>query len=221
MARKPFPASDPAGTPPIDLFEAIGGSLKCRELSTAFYARVAKDPSLRPLFPGKTLKCAIEEFAAFLAQFLGGPSAEARRRWWLSLRESHLRFRIGQKERDAWIGQMTRALGDVAMSEPMRDALQELFEEASAYIVNTGPAVAATKRRSEPSDVRQQIGRRWEEQRALDEAVTAVRDGGLSRVIALVESPLLQSCFRHSRAVFANFVGLLIGSGHGVWLNGH
>ena len=216
MARKPFPASDPAGTPPIDLFEAIGGSLKCRELSTAFYARVAKDPSLRPLFPGKTLKCAIEEFAAFLAQFLGGPSAEARRRWWLSLRESHLRFRIGQKERDAWIGQMTRALGDVAMSEPMRDALQELFEEASAYIVNTGPAVAATKRRSEPSDVREQIGRRWEEQRALDEAVAAVRDGGLSRVIALVESPLLQSCFRHSRAVFANFVGLLIGSGHAV-----
>ena len=216
MARKPFPASDPAGTPPIDLFEAIGGSLKCRELSTAFYARVAKDPTLRPLFPGKTHKCVIEEFAAFLAQFLGGPSAEARRRWWLSLRESHLRFRIGQKERDAWIGQMTRALGDVAMSEPMRDALQELFEEASAYIVNTGPAVAATKRRSEPSDVREQIGRRWEEQRALDEAVTAVRDGGLSRVVAMVESPLLQSCFQRSRAVFAHFVGVLIGSGHGV-----
>jgi ankyrin repeat protein len=50
----------------------------------------------------------------------------------------------------------------------------------------------------------------------LDEAVAAVREGKLSRVIDLVESPLLESCFQRSRAVFANFVGILIGSGHGV-----
>ncbi len=216
MARKDVPASDPAATPPIDLYEAMGGSSKCRELSTALYARVAKDPVLRPLFPGKSQKCAIEAFAAFLAQFLDGPSSEARHRWWLSLNESHLRFRIGRKERDAWMGQMTRALGDVAISESLRGALRELFEEASAYLVNTGPAVAVTRRRLQPSDIREQIGRRWEEQRALDEAVGSVRAGELSRVIAMVESPLLQSRFRRSRAVFANFVGLSIGSGHGV-----
>lgn len=216
MARKPLPALDPDSPSPIDLFEAIGGSVKCRELATALYARVTKDPALGPLFPGKSHKCAIEEFAAFLAQFLGGPSADARHRWWLSLRESHLRFQIGQKERDAWIGHMARALGDVQISEPMRNSLQELFEEASAYVVNTGPAVAATKRRSEISGIHVQIGRRWEEQRALDQAVAAVREGELSRVIAMVESPLLQSCFERSRAVFANFVGVLIGSGHGV-----
>jgi hemoglobin len=163
MVRKRLAASDPDSTPPIDLFEAIGGSPKCRELSTAFYARVGKDPTLRPLFPGKSHKCAIEAFAAFLAQFLGGPSAEARRRWWLSLRESHLRFQIGQKERHAWTELMTRALGDVEMSEPMRNALQDLFEEASAYVINTGPAVVAAKRRSELSDIHVQIRRRWEE----------------------------------------------------------
>src|SRR4051794_6090386 len=171
MARKPCPGTDAGSTPQVDLFEAIGGSVKCRELSTALYARVVKDPTLSPLFPGKTHKCAIEEFAAFLAQFLGGPSADARRRWWLSLRESHLRFQIGLQERDAWMGQMTKALGDVEMSDPMRNSLQELFEEASAYLVNTGPAVAVTKHRSEPSGIRAQVGRRWEEQRAIDEAV--------------------------------------------------
>jgi truncated hemoglobin YjbI len=205
---------DADGTTTTDLFEAIGGTAKCRELSVAFYARVGNDPTLRPLFPGKTHKCAVEAFAAFLVQFLGGPSAEAQRRWWLSLRESHLRFQIGQKERDAWIEQMTSALADVDISEPMREALQELFEKASAYIVNTGQAVPATKRRSELSGVRTQIGRRWEEQRALDEAVAAVREGELPRVIALVEGPLLGSRFHVSRAVFAHFVGVLIGSGH-------
>ena len=35
-------------------------------LSEAFYARVKRDPVLRPLFPGKTLHCAIEELSAFL-----------------------------------------------------------------------------------------------------------------------------------------------------------
>ena len=77
--------------PPNSLFHSIGNSVKCRELSTAFYAHVANNPVLRPLFPGKTFHCAIEELAAFLAQFLHGPSKDARRRWWLSLRESHLR----------------------------------------------------------------------------------------------------------------------------------
>ena len=216
MVRKQLPASDPGGVPPIDLFEAIGGSAKCLDLSTAFYARVAKDSTLRPLFPGKTFKCAIEEFAAFLVQFLGGPSEDTQRRWWLSLRESHLRFQIGQKERDAWIGHMTRALGDIEMSASMRSSLRELFEEASAYVVNTGPNVAATKRRSEISDIHAQIGRRWEEQRALDEAVAAVREGDLHRIIAMIAGPPLQSCFQRSRSVFASFTGVLIGSGNGV-----
>jgi truncated hemoglobin YjbI len=214
MARKPLSASDP-GTPPTDLFEAIGGSLKCRELSTAFYARVAEDPTLRPLFPGKTHKCAIESFAAFLVQFLDGPSADAQRRWWLSLRESHLRFQIGKKERHAWLGQMKRALGDVEMSEPMRRSLEELFEESSAYLVTTGPAVEATKRQAKLSGIDAQIGRRWEEQRALDEAVAAVREGELAQVVARVEGPLLQARFSRSRAVFAHFVSVLIESGDG------
>lgn len=215
MARKSLAASDP-GTAPIDLFEAIGGSPKCHELSTAFYARVAEDPTLRPLFPGKTQKCAIEAFAAFLVQFLGGPSADAQRRWWLSLRESHLRFQIGKKERDAWIGQMKRALGDVEMSEPMRKSLEELFEESSAYLVTAGPAVEAAKRQSELSGIHAQIAKRWEEQRALDEAVAAVREGELGKVIALVECPLLRARFSRSRAVFAHFVSVLIESGNGV-----
>jgi hypothetical protein len=54
------------------LLEALGGEEGCRRLSAAFYARVGKDPVLRPFFPGKSLRCATEEFAAFLIQFLGG-----------------------------------------------------------------------------------------------------------------------------------------------------
>src|ERR1700758_3237982 len=95
-----------------DLYQAIGGAAACRKLSLAFYTRVDRDPLLRPLFRGKTLKCAIEEFAAFLAQFLSGPAEDAQRRWWVSLRESHLRFKIGQKGRDAWMKNMMATLDE-------------------------------------------------------------------------------------------------------------
>jgi truncated hemoglobin YjbI len=47
-------------------------------MSAAFYARVGKDPVLRPLFPGKSLKCATKEFAAFLIQLLAGDEKQTR-----------------------------------------------------------------------------------------------------------------------------------------------
>ena len=70
----------------VDLYAAVGGKDGCRSLSEAFYGRVKSDPVLRPLFPGKSMRCAIEAFAAFLAQFLGGPAEDAEKRWSLSLR---------------------------------------------------------------------------------------------------------------------------------------
>ena len=149
MVRKPRPAPESDTTTPIDLFEAIGGSATCRELAAAFYSRVDEDPVLRPLFPGKSHRCAIDAFAAFLLQFVGGPAGDTRHRWWLSLRESHHRFRIGQTGRDAWMKQMAWALGEVEIREPMRSALLELFEDASAYLVNTGPAAPAAARKND------------------------------------------------------------------------
>jgi len=172
-----------AGETPCNLYHAIGGTPGCRKLSAAFYARVDRDPRLRPLFPGKTLHCATEEFAAFLVQFLGGPSQDTQRRWWLSLRESHLRFAIGQRERDAWMGHMAKAMDDAQIAEPVRSALHGFFEHASAYVLNRGPAPPATRGRLHP-----ELARRWEAQHALDEAVAAIRNRDANGAIALART---------------------------------
>src|SRR3954466_16203239 len=120
----------------VDLYRAGGGRGGCRQLSEAFYARVARDALLRPLFPGKTQRCAIEAFTAFLAQFLGGPPEDTQHRWWLSLWESHLRFKIGQEQRGAWMENMLRALDDVPLTDSARSALRHFFHRSSAYLVN-------------------------------------------------------------------------------------
>jgi hemoglobin len=149
-----------------EVFRVIGvpGS---RALAEALYAGIAGDPVLRPLFPGKSLRCAIEAFSAFLVQFLGGPAEHTQRRWWLSLRESHLRFRVGARERDAWMSHMTAALASVVADRAVRAELQGFFEESSMYLVNDAGAVPATH----PFP--------------LDDAVASIRAGDSERAIAL------------------------------------
>jgi truncated hemoglobin YjbI len=200
----------------LDLYRAIGGRPVCRRLSEVFYARVKRDPVLRPLFPGKSIRCAVEAFTAFLAQFLGGPPEDGQARWWLSLRESHLRFKIGPRERQAWMSNMIEALGDVPIDEPVRLALRGLFEQSSAYIVNTGQALGAPVAREDPSDdrIHREIAQRWAEQRALDDLVAAIRVGDAGRGLELAQSPSLKCRFARDRAVLAHVLGLIVGCGN-------
>ena len=194
----------------LDLYGAIGGTAACRRLSTAFYTRVARDPVLRPFFPGKTMKCAIEEFAAFLVQFLGGPAEDSQRRWWLSLRESHLRFRIGPRERSAWLGLMAKALEEAQIEEPARTALLAFFEQSSAYVVNTENMVAGGGERQGRID--QEIARRWVAQRELDEAVAAVRCEDAERAIGLAESGSLPELFARDHGILAGLLEMMMTS---------
>jgi truncated hemoglobin YjbI len=164
----------------MSLYEAVGGTEGCLKLAEAFYGRVGRDPMLRPLFPGKSLRCAIEAFAAFLVQFLGGPEQDSQRRWWVSLGESHRRFRIGPKERNAWMKNMAATLEAAEMSPVARKVLRDFFERSSWYLVNQG--------REHPVDggcPHEEIARRWEKQLTLDQAVEAVRKGDAETAIRL------------------------------------
>jgi truncated hemoglobin YjbI len=170
-----------------------------RSLSEAFYARVACDPVLRPLFPG-SMRCAIEGFAAFLTQFLGGPCEYSERRSSLSLRESHLRFKIGPNERDAWMTNMRQALDDVRIEDPLRGALLGFFEESSTYLIN-----------QPPDQTRREIAKNWDMLRAIEEAVAAVRKGDANTAIALAEGSLLQTCFGRDRGALLSLLAMMSG----------
>ncbi len=130
---------------PTALLRALGGEAGCERLSADFYARVRTDPVLRPLFPGKSLRCATEEFAAFLIQFLGGDEDKAQSRWWLSSHESHARFRIGAGERSAWLKHMQATLDAVPMDDDARKALRAFFFHISAYVVGKQAAGPQSK----------------------------------------------------------------------------
>lgn len=160
----------------MKLFEAIGGTEGCEKLSASFYARVKRDPVLRPLFPGKSLRCAIEAFSSFLVQFLGGPSEDAQHRWYISLLESHSRFHIGPSERDAWLANMRATLAEVP-DAGARDALNNLFTDSSAYIAGV----------DSKSSMDDEVAERWEKQLHIDRAIAAINQGDAGTAIQQAE----------------------------------
>ena len=153
------------------LLRALGDEAGCKRLSAEFYARVAGDPVLRPLFPGKSLRCATEEFAAFLIQFLKGDEERTQYRWWLSLHESHARFHIGPAERAAWLKQMRATLDAAPLNDETWKALKQFFTQSSAYIVDKATVPLEDK----------ELATRWNEQLILERAIDAIITGRKGR----------------------------------------
>jgi hemoglobin len=181
------------------LLEALGGEAGCKRLSAKFYARVGKDPVLRPLFPGKSLRCAIEEFGAFLIQFLGGDEEQTQYRWWLSLRESHARFQIGPAERSAWLKHMGATLEGARLDEGTRKAFGQFFLHSSAYVVG--------KEAADPEH--EELAARWAEQRVLDDAIGAIAVGHDHEALALAAQ------FATHPSVFVGLLARMVQSGRG------
>jgi hemoglobin len=96
------------------LYERIGGDKTFRRLVDAFYARIADDPVLRPMFPDSLEESKEHQFL-FLTQYWGGPSRYEAQRGHPRLRMRHYPFVIGQQERDAWVNAMIAAIDEVGI----------------------------------------------------------------------------------------------------------
>ena len=162
------------------MYESIGGTGGCKRLAESLYAGIARDPVLRPFFPGKTLKCAIAEFSAFLVQFLGGPAEDSQWRRWLHLGESHRRFPIGARERKAWLKHMAAAIESMPVDEAVRSELQAFFAHTSARLVNQGPAPEAA------AIEHGELAGRWSTQLEVHRAIEAIRSRSAERAIEAV-----------------------------------
>lgn len=119
-----------------NFYEAVGGEPTFRKLVDEFYAGVADDPILRPLYPEEDLGPANERFRLFLIQYWGGPSTYSDARGHPRLRMRHAPFVVGPAERDAWLRQMRRAVDAVALEPEAEAVLWEYLERAAHFMVN-------------------------------------------------------------------------------------
>ncbi|HEY2947005.1 MAG TPA: globin [Micromonosporaceae bacterium] len=118
-------------------YDAVGGEPTFRKLVDEFYAGVATDPVLRPVYPDEDLGPARERLTLFLMQYWGGPSTYSQQRGHPRLRMRHARFRVGPAERDAWLRQMRRAMDGLGLPPEQDRTLWEYLERAALFMVNT------------------------------------------------------------------------------------
>ena len=119
-----------------NIYEAIGGHQTFENLVSHFYALVAIDPILRPLYPESVLHGAANRLMMFLEQYWGGPKTYQETRGHPRLRMRHAGFHIGPAEHDAWLRCMKSAVDDIQTTPELKAQLWEYMEFAAASLVN-------------------------------------------------------------------------------------
>ena len=123
----------------VSFYDEVGGHDTFDGIVSRFYALVATDPVLRPLYPEADLSGAQERLRMFLDQYWGGPHTYSERRGHPRLRMRHAPFHIGAVEHDAWLSAMGRALDGADLSPAQRDTMWNYFVMAAGSLVNAGP----------------------------------------------------------------------------------
>ena len=117
-------------------YDQVGGEKFFSNLVSQFYAQVATDPILRPMYPESDLKAASERLQMFLEQYWGGPTTYQETRGHPRLRIRHAGFHINAAARDAWLNAMRTVLDGIEMDERLRGQLWSYFEMAAQSMVN-------------------------------------------------------------------------------------
>lgn len=117
------------------LYERIGPQALAA-LVTRFYALVAQDPDLAPIFPAD-LTVTAEKQLAFLTGFLGGPPLYHQTYGPPRLRARHLPHAITPTRGRAWLACMARALQDTPqIGEAEARELHAALARVAAHMVN-------------------------------------------------------------------------------------
>jgi hemoglobin len=125
---------------PETFYDLVGGHETFAKLVDAFYAGVAADPVLRPMYPEGDLEPAAERLRLFLEQYWGGPKTYSDQRGHPRLRARHLPFPIDADARDRWLKHMRAAVKTLELHPLMESTLWSYLEGAAHAMMNTAPA---------------------------------------------------------------------------------
>ncbi|MEM9201108.1 MAG: globin [Actinomycetota bacterium] len=120
----------------VTLYDAVGGEPYFAGLVERFYAAVADDDLLRPMYP-RDLAGAEDRLRLFLMQYWGGPTTYSDERGHPRLRMRHNPYRVDVAARDAWLRAMIEAVEADPPAEPMRSAMLEYFVRSADFMRNT------------------------------------------------------------------------------------
>lgn len=125
--------SSPTQTVPTP-YDEFGGEEFFASLVAGFYARVAEDPILKPMYPADDMVGSQWRLQYFLMQYWGGPQTYSEVRGHPRLRMRHEGFRIDAAARDRWLELMRESIAE-------HDLTPTLEHELWIYLVSAAYAM--------------------------------------------------------------------------------
>jgi hemoglobin len=126
--------AQPGASPPQSLYDAVGGEPTFHRIVARFYALVAVDEILRPLYPDADLGPAEERLRLYLIEHWGGPAAYTQLRGPGRLAARHAPFRIARTHRDAWLAAMRIAVDEAGVAPAQRDRIWGHLETVASNL---------------------------------------------------------------------------------------
>lgn len=118
-------------------YELFGGEPFFADLVSQFYARVATNEILRPMYPDQDMAGAARRLEIFLAQYWGGPTTYQEERGHPRLRMRHAGFKIGPAAKEAWLQCMRDAVASMEMEAQAQEKLWRYLEGAAEHLLNS------------------------------------------------------------------------------------
>lgn len=114
----------------------VGGRPAFETLVRTFYAGVADDEVLRPMYE-EDLEPAIQRLVGFLEQYWGGPTTYSQERGHPRLRARHAPYRVNPDARDRWLRHMRAGVDAMGLSPADETELWDYLDRAAHAMLNT------------------------------------------------------------------------------------
>jgi hemoglobin len=118
-------------------YDEIGGMETFETIVSVFYAGVATDPVLRPLYPEEDLRAAEERFRLFLVQYWGGPTTYSDERGHPRLRMRHAPFAVTPEAKEHWLTHFRAGLDAADLTPEQDERFWDYVTHAAQFMVNT------------------------------------------------------------------------------------
>ena len=127
-------------TSPTTPFDMLGGEAKVQTLVDRFYDLMDLEPAYAELRAthGSSLAEARQKLFWFLCGWLGGPDHYVNRFGHPRLRQRHMPFAIGIKERDQWVACMRQAMTELNVEPVLLERLGTSFMTTADWMRNKG-----------------------------------------------------------------------------------
>jgi hemoglobin len=132
---------EPTLSPDLNVFERLGGAPVIDALVERFYAEMDARPEARGVrgMHGGNLEPVKFVLKRYLGEWLGGPPLYSHDRGHPRLRMRHIRFPIGEAERDAWLACMSAALAGTIADAELRSSIYRAMASLADHMRNRAP----------------------------------------------------------------------------------